>query len=166
MSQALSYRLRAAASADVPQILELIRGLAEYEKLSDKCVVEAAQLEEHLFGPRPVVEAWVVQGATPQLLGFALFYVNFSTFLGKPGLYLEDLYVRPEARGHGIGGALMRKLAQIAVDRDYGRFEWSVLDWNIPAIRFYETLGATRHAEWNLCRLTGHQLRQVARTDR
>jgi GNAT superfamily N-acetyltransferase len=157
-----SYRLRPAAPPDVPQIIELIRGLAEYEDLSDMCVVTGPQLQAHLFGARPVVEAWVAEGEPPHLLGFALFFTSFSTFLGKPGLYLEDLFVRPEARGRGIGRALMLKLAGLCVERDYGRFEWSVLDWNTPAIRFYQGLGAEMLPIWNVCRLTGQQLEQVA----
>lgn len=161
-AQTSPFRLRPAAAPDVEQILELIRGLAEYEQLSEQCVVSADQLREHLFGERPVAEAWVAEAREQQLVGFALFFTSFSTFLGKPGLFLEDLYVVPRARGQGVGHALMLKLARIAVERDYGRFEWNVLDWNARAIRFYEQLGASLMPQWRGCRLTGPQLLQVA----
>jgi GNAT superfamily N-acetyltransferase len=160
------FSLRPAAAADVPQILQLIRGLAEYEKLAHACVVTEAQLHEQLFGPRPAAEVVVAHRdrETPtKLIGFALFFVNFSTFLGKPGLYLEDLFVLPEARGQGVGRALMQQLAGLAVERDYGRFEWSVLDWNAPALGFYQQLGATVLPDWRRCQLTGPELRRAAK---
>jgi len=157
--------LRAAVPADVPEVLALIRGLAEYEKLLDQCVITAEQVRDQLFGPRPAAEAWVAQAEHGKLVGFALFFTTFSTFLGKPGLHLEDLFVVPEARGKGIGRALMLRLARIAVERDYGRFEWNVLDWNAPAIRFYQQLGASILPDWKLCRLTGQELKRVGELD-
>jgi GNAT superfamily N-acetyltransferase len=162
----LACTLRPAESADVPQILGLIRGLAAYEKLLDACIITEAQLHEQLFGKKPAAETWVAQLAAGQLVGFALFFTSFSTFLGKPGLYLEDLFVVPEARGQGVGRALMLQLARIAVERDYGRFEWSVLDWNAPAIGFYKQLGASLLPDWRICRLTGQELIRVATLDR
>lgn len=161
-----AFTIRPAGPADVPAVLQLIRGLAEYEKLQESCVVTEAQLHEQLFGARPAAEAWVAQVAPDRLVGFALFFTSFSTFLGKKGLYLEDLFVVPEARGQGVGRALMLRLARIALERDYGRFEWSVLDWNAPAIRFYEQLGASLLPQWRICRLTGQELIHVATMDR
>ncbi|HTU58876.1 MAG TPA: GNAT family N-acetyltransferase [Polyangiales bacterium] len=165
-SASLAFTLRPAAPADVPAVLQLIRGLAEYEKLMEECVISEAQLREQLFGARPAAEAWVAQVAPDRLVGFALFFTTFSTFLGKQGLYLEDLFVVPEARAHGVGRALMLRLARIAVERDYGRFEWSVLDWNEPAIGFYKQLGASMLPDWRRCRLTGQELIHVATLDR
>jgi GNAT superfamily N-acetyltransferase len=158
--------IRPAAATDLPEVLQLIRGLAAYEKLEDECVITEAQLREQLFGARPTAEAWVAQVAQGQLVGFALFFTSFSTFLGKPGLYLEDLFVVPEARGQGVGRALMLQLARIAMERDYGRFEWTVLDWNAPAIGFYKQLGASLLPDWRRCRLTGQELISVASLDR
>lgn len=160
-----AFTIRPAAPADVPAVLQLIRGLAEYEKLQEQCVVTEAQLREQLFGAVPAAEAWVAQLAPDRLVGFALFFTSFSTFLGKRGLYLEDLFVVPEARGQGVGRALMLTLARIAVERDYGRFEWSVLDWNAPAVGFYKQLGASLLPEWRICRLTGQELMHVATLD-
>jgi GNAT superfamily N-acetyltransferase len=162
----LAFSIRPAGPADVPEVLQLIRGLAEYEKLQDACVVSEAQLHAQLFGAQPAAEAWVAQTAANKLVGFALFFTSFSTFLGKRGLYLEDLFVIPEARARGVGRALMLRLARIAVERDYGRFEWSVLDWNAPAISFYKQLGASLLPDWRRCRLTGQELRHVATLDR
>lgn len=162
----LAFTIRPAGPADVPAVLQLIRGLADYEKLRDACVVTEAQLREQLFGAQPAAEAWVAQVAPDRLVGFALFFTSFSTFLGKKGLYLEDLFVVPEARAKGVGRALMLRLARIAVERDYGRFEWSVLDWNAPAIGFYKQLGASLLPDWRICRLTGQELRHVATLDR
>ena len=134
--------LRPATRADIPQILDFIRGLAEYEKLAHEAVATPALLEQHLFGPRPAAEVVIAEAdGTPA--GFALFFHSFSTFLGQPGLYLEDLFVYPRYRGLGLGKRLMVHLARLAVERGCGRFEWSVLDWNTPAIGFYESLGAT-----------------------
>ena len=134
--------IRLATPADVPVIAELIRALAEYEKLLHEVVLEESALRAHLFGPRPYAEVLIAEDEG-QAVGFALFFHNFSTFLAKPGLYLEDLFVRPEARGRGHGKALLARLAKLAVERGCGRFEWSVLDWNENAIRFYKGMGAS-----------------------
>lgn len=157
MTQA-SFRLRPAEPRDAAQVVELIAALAEYEKLSHLVQITPEALARHLFGERPVAEALVAESEPGTLIGFALYFTNFSTFLGKPGLYLEDLFVRPEQRGHGVGRALLEALARIALERDYGRVEWSVLDWNAPAIGFYEQLGASVLPEWRICRLTGAAL--------
>lgn len=157
MTQA-SFRLRPAEPRDAAQVVELIAALAEYEKLSHLVQITPEALTRHLFGERPVAEALVAESEPGTLIGFALYFTNFSTFLGKPGLYLEDLFVRPEQRGHGVGRALLEALARIALERDYGRVEWSVLDWNAPAIGFYEQLGASVLPEWRICRLTGAAL--------
>lgn len=154
--------LRPATRADIPQILVLIRGLAEYEKLAHEAVATPALLETHLFGERPAAEVVIAEvDGTPA--GFALFFVSFSTFLGQPGLYLEDLFVLPDHRG--LGKRLMVHLARLAVSRGYGRFEWSVLDWNEPAIRFYRRLGAVGLDDWTVQRVTGDALRALARDD-
>jgi GNAT superfamily N-acetyltransferase len=162
----LAFTIRPAGPEDVPAVLQLIRGLAEYEKLLHECVITEAQVREQLFGAKPAAEAWVAQVAPGRLVGFALFFTTFSTFLGQRGLYLEDLFVVPEARAQGVGRALMLRLARIAVERDYGRFEWSVLDWNEPAIGFYKQLGASVLPDWRRCRLTGQELIHVATLDR
>jgi GNAT superfamily N-acetyltransferase len=148
---------RPATPADLPAIVGLIRELAVFEQLEHLVVVTPESLLPHLFGARPAAEAVVVEmdGA---VVAFALFFTNFSTFLGKPGLYLEDLYVQPAFRGRGLGKALLKHLGALAVSRDCGRFEWSVLDWNENAIRFYEKMGATVMAEWRICRVTGAAL--------
>lgn len=153
--------IRPATPADVPTIVALIRALAEYEKLSFEVVLDEAKLREHLFGPRPYAEAIMaeVEGAS---VGFALFFHNYSTFEGKPGIYLEDLYVMPEYRGRGLGKALLVALAKLAVERDCGRVEWSVLDWNEPSIRFYESLGSVAKKEWIIYRTTGESLKRLA----
>ncbi|HNJ83772.1 MAG TPA: GNAT family N-acetyltransferase [Piscinibacter sp.] len=153
------FLLRAAEPRDVNAIVGLIGELAEFEKLSHLLQVTPETLHPHLFGERPVVEAQVAQ-LDGEVVGFALFFTNFSTFLSKPGLYLEDLYVRPALRGRGIGEALLSRLAAIAVERGYGRFEWSVLDWNSNAIRFYEKMGATVLPDWRICRITGDALQR------
>lgn len=153
--------IRGAEPRDVPAIIGLIRELAEFEKLLHLVRVEATQLQQHLFGPKPVVEALVAE-QHGTVVGFALFFTNYSTFLGKPGLYLEDLCVRSAQRGQGIGEALMTRLARIANERDYGRFEWCVLDWNADALRFYRRLGADVMPDWRLCRLTGEALRRFS----
>ena len=152
--------LRAAEPRDVPAIVGLVRELAEFEKLTHLVEVTPQRLHTHLFGDRPVAEA-VVAEVSGQVVGFALFFTNFSTFLGRPGLYLEDLYVQPAQRGAGIGQALLRHLAALANQRGCGRFEWSVLDWNVDAIRFYEKMGATLLREWRICRVTGEALRNL-----
>ena len=156
--------LRPATRADIPQILDFIRGLAEYEKLAHEAVATPALLETHLFGERPVAEV-VIAEADGVPAGFALFFHSFSTFLGQPGLYLEDLFVLPSHRGLGIGRRLMVHLAQVAVARGCGRFEWSVLDWNAPALRLYRSLGAVGLDEWTVQRVTGDALRALARGD-
>jgi GNAT superfamily N-acetyltransferase len=151
----------AATAGDVPEILELITGLAVYEKLAHEVVATEADLRRWLFGVRPMAEVLLARedGGT---IGFALFFHNFSTFLGRPGLYLEDLFVVPEARGRGVGRALLARLAAVAVERGCGRLEWSVLDWNAPAVGFYERMGARVMSEWRICRLTGEALDRVA----
>lgn len=156
-----NFLLRAAHVGDVPAILGLIRDLAVYEKLLHEVVATEAMLEAQLFGDRPTAEV-VIAEREGVAVGFALFFTNFSTFLAKPGLYLEDLYVKPEYRGFGIGKALLKRLAAIAVERDYGRFEWSVLDWNEPSIQFYLAQGAKPMDEWTVYRVTGDALRELA----
>jgi GNAT superfamily N-acetyltransferase len=149
--------IRIAGAEDAALILEFIRGLAEYEKLSQECVASEEALRRTLFGPRPYAEVLIAEQAG-RPAGFALFFHNYSTFLAKPGIYLEDLYVVPELRGLGIGKALLLQLARIAVERDCGRLEWSVLDWNEPAIGFYKKLGAVAMEEWTIFRLSGPAL--------
>lgn len=153
--------IRPATAADCPIILAFIRELAEYEKLLHEVVADEAALRDKLFGPRPAAEVLIAEVAG-EPVGFALFFTTFSTFLAKPGLYLEDLFVRPAARGKGVGAALMVALARIAVERDYGRFEWAVLDWNEPAIKFYASLGATPQTQWTVNRVSGDSLRALA----
>lgn len=155
------YTLRPATPADVPAIVGLIRELAEFEKLTHLCVVTPELLAPQLFGPRPAAEA-VVAEADGRVVAFALFFTNFSTFLAKPGLYLEDLYVQPAHRGSGLGTALLKYLGALAVQRGCGRFEWSVLDWNVNAIALYEKMGATVMPEWRICRVTGPALQAFA----
>ena len=152
------FALRAAELRDVASIVQLIRELAEFERLTHLLQVTPERLHPHLFGENPVAEAMVaeVQG---QVVAFALFFTNFSTFLAQPGLYLEDLFVRPEHRGAGIGEALLTRLAALTVERGYGRFEWSVLDWNENAIRFYRRMGATVMPDWRICRIAGDALK-------
>jgi len=150
-------RILPATERDVPVLLELIRGLADYERLRDQCVATEDQLRKTLFGENPAAEA-LLAFVDERPVGFALFFTNYSTFLAKPGIYLEDLFVRPDARGQGIGKALLVKIAQIAAERGCGRVEWSVLDWNEPAIRFYQSLGAVAMSEWTIFRLTGESL--------
>ena len=154
-------RIERATERDVPLILRLINGLAEYEKLAHEVTATEAGLRETLFGARPAADVIIgYTGDTP--VGFALFFPNYSTFLGKPGLYLEDLFVLPEWRGHGFGRGLLTQLAKIAVERGCGRFEWSVLDWNEPAIGFYKSLGATLMDGWSIFRVTGDALTKLA----
>jgi GNAT superfamily N-acetyltransferase len=157
----MPVRIEPATVADVPVILELIRGLAEYEKLAHTVIATEDALRQTLFGPRPAAEVLLAFDAT-EPVGFALFFPNYSTFLAKPGLYLEDLFVKPHARGQGIGLALLTRLAAIARDRDCGRMEWSVLDWNEPAIGFYKKLGAVLMNEWWIFRLTGDAIGKLA----
>ncbi|WP_437836688.1 N-acetyltransferase family protein [Sorangium sp. So ce1153] len=153
--------IRPATAADIPTIARLIRLLAEYERLAHEVVFDERELEANLFGPRPAAEV-VLAEAEGTAVGFALFFQSFSTFLGKPGLYLEDLFVLPEHRGEGHGKALLVHLARLAVERGCGRFEWSVLDWNEPAIGFYRKLGAKPMDEWTVQRLTGEALARLA----
>ena len=157
-----SALLRAAEPRDVPAIVGLIRELADFEKLTHLVEVTPQSLHPQLFGERPAAES-VVAEREGEVIGFALFFTNFSTFLGKPGLYLEDLYVQPAHRGSGVGQALLTHLADLANQRGHGRFEWSVLDWNVDAIRFYERMGATLMPEWRLCRVSGEALRSFGR---
>jgi GNAT superfamily N-acetyltransferase len=161
MSDPSSFAIRSAISTDVSVIFSLIQALAEYEGLSHAVMGSAERLEEHLFGSRPCVEAIVAQSSN-QVIGFALFFSNYSTFLTQPGLYLEDLFVLPEYRGKGVGKALLSRLAQLAISRDCGRLEWSVLDWNEPAIEFYQRMGATVLPNWRICRVTGEAIAQMA----
>lgn len=157
----MTLRLRPAARDDVPLILDLIRALADYEKLAHECVASADALAATLFGEHPAAGV-VIAECDGEAAGFALFFTSYSTFLARPGLYLEDLFVYPHRRGRGVGLALMRHLARLAVERGYGRFEWSVLDWNAPAIAFYRRLGAVPMDGWTVQRLTGDALRALA----
>jgi GNAT superfamily N-acetyltransferase len=157
-----AHTLRAARPEDLPAIVGLITELAVFEKLEHLVVVTPESLQPHLFGTRPVAEA-VVGEVDGRVVAFALFFTNFSTFLGQPGLYLEDLYVQPAHRGTGLGKALLQHLGALAVERGCGRFEWSVLDWNEHAIRFYEKMGATVMPDWRICRVTGEALARLVR---
>lgn len=154
-------RIAAAREEDVPVILELIKALAEYERLTEQAVATEQDLHSALFGPRPAAEV-ILAFAGDEPVGFALFFQNFSTFLGRPGVYLEDLFVVPGWRRRGVGRRLLAHLARIALERKCGRMEWSVLDWNHTAIAFYERLGASLLDDWRLCRLTGDALERVA----
>lgn len=153
--------LRPATAADVPQILAFIRGLAEYERLLHEVVATEDGLRQALFGPRPYAEVVLAEDAGVPV-GFALFFHTFSTFLGQPGIYLEDLFVIPDARGRGVGKALLAELARLAIARGCGRVEWAVLDWNTPAIGFYDSLGARPNEDWTVYRLTGAPLAALA----
>ncbi len=160
-----SVRIVPATSDHAPLILQFICKLAEYEKLSHEVVADESGLREYLFGQRPAAEvllAWLDERA----VGFALFFTSFSTFVGRPGIYLEDLFVDPDLRGLGIGKALLRHLAQLVVERDYGRLEWAVLDWNQPSIDFYRSLGAKPLDAWTTYRLTGDALHLLASGDK
>jgi GNAT superfamily N-acetyltransferase len=153
--------VRVATADDVPDIMRFIRELAEYEHLSHEVVATEDDLRRELFCEDPVPRALIGE-IDGKAAGFALYFLNFSTFLGKPGIYLEDLFVRKAARGCGLGRALLRRLARIAADAGYGRVEWSVLDWNEPAIEFYKQLGAVPMDEWTVFRLTGDSLKEFA----
>ena len=154
------FSIRRARPDDAPIILELIKGLAEYEKLAHEVVATEDRLRETLFGDHPFAEVIIgEEDGTPA--GFALFFHNYSTFLGKPGIYLEDLFVKPKYRGKGYGKALLIHLAKLAVERNCGRLEWSVLDWNEPAIGFYKSIGAVPLDEWTVFRLTGNALNEL-----
>src|SRR5688572_15599544 len=155
-------RIEKAIPGDVPLILEFRRKLAEYEKLSDSVEATEEGLRETLFGPNPSAHALLAyDGDEP--VGFAIYFFNYSTFVGRPGLYLEDLFVRPEARGKGFGRALLQHLAGIAVENNCGRMEWAVLNWNEPAIGFYKSLGADPMIDWTVFRLSGKALDDLAR---
>jgi GNAT superfamily N-acetyltransferase len=162
MASSSSHLLRAAEPRDAAAIVGLIHELAAFEKLSHLCLASAETLAPHLFGDKPVAECVVgeVQG---EVVAFALFFTNFSTFLAKPGLYLEDLYIQPAHRGNGLGKALLEHLGRLAAERGCGRFEWCVLDWNERAIRFYEGMGATLMPDWRLCRISGERLAALAK---
>ncbi|WNG20162.1 GNAT family N-acetyltransferase [Cystobacter fuscus] len=153
--------IRSATPEDVPVIARLIRALAEYEKLSHQAVLKEEDLKRHLFGERPHAEVVLAEEAGT-VVGFALFFHTYSTFLARPSLYLEDLFVLPEHRGGGHGKGLLSHLARLAVERGCGRFEWSVLDWNAPAIAFYESVGAVPMSDWTVFRLTGEALTRLA----
>jgi GNAT superfamily N-acetyltransferase len=157
----MEITIREATAADVPLILQFIRGLAEYERLADKVTASEAGLRQSLFGPRPAAEVAIAE-AGREPVGFALFFHNYSTFLGQRGLYLEDLFVKPEWRHRGVGRRLLAHLAHLAVERQCGRFEWAVLDWNDPAIQFYRSLGAQPLDDWTVFRVTGEALAALA----
>jgi GNAT superfamily N-acetyltransferase len=156
-----NLEIGSATAADVPLILTLINELADYEKLRHESIATEASIHQALFGPKPRAET-VIARCDGEPAGFALFFHNFSTFLGKPGLYLEDLFVRPAYRGRAIGKSLLKYLAALAVERDCGRFQWQVLDWNRPARDFYESLGAQADAAWVNYRMTGGALLRLA----
>ena len=164
----MRHVVRAARESDVPLLLALIRELAEYEKLGHHVVADETLLRRNLFGERAYAEALIAEtpldGGPPATLGFALWFHNFSTFLARPGLYLEDLYVRPVARGQGIGRSLLAHLARIAVERDCGRLEWWVLDWNESAIGFYRRIGAEPMDDWTVYRVSDEALTRLADT--
>jgi GNAT superfamily N-acetyltransferase len=157
----MTIRIEPATPADVPTILQLVRELAQFERLLHEVTATEAQLREELFGPKPRAEV-VMARIGEEVAGFALYFHNFSTFLGKAGLYLEDLYVREKFRGHGCGAALLQYLARLAVERRCGRFEWWVLNWNQRAIDFYKSLGAVAMDEWTVYRVTGDALTRLA----
>jgi GNAT superfamily N-acetyltransferase len=159
------FAIREATADDVALILRFIRELAEYERMLDRCIATEDRVRETLFGARRYAEVIIAEkDGTP--IGFAVFYHNYSTFLARPGIYLEDLYVTPEARGHGCGKALLARLAQIALERESGRVEWAVLDWNAPSIAFYESIGAVPLDEWRTFRLIGDPLERLAAGER
>lgn len=157
--------LRTAIETDVPAILELIEALADYERMRDECVATDAALRATLFGAAPKAEVILAETSGGDVAGFALFCSNYSTFLAQPGLWLEDLFVKPQFRGLGIGKHLLAHLARLAVERDCGRVEWAVLDWNAPSIGFYESLGARGMTEWTTYRLTGDAMTTLAASE-
>jgi GNAT superfamily N-acetyltransferase len=162
MTRVAGFEIRAATEQDVALVLSFIRELAAYEELESQVVADEELLREHLFGSRPAAEALIGElGGEPA--AFALFFQNFSTFLGRPGIYLEDLFVRPQHRGRGLGTALLSHLARLSRDRGLGRLEWAVLDWNEPAIRFYRKLGAVPMDAWTVFRLSGDALTDLAK---
>jgi GNAT superfamily N-acetyltransferase len=157
----IARMIRPAIADDLPTIARLIRALADYERLAELVVFDEDQLRQHLFGPRPYAEVLLAEDEGV-VVGFALFFHSFSTFLGRPGIYLEDLFVEPDHRGRGHGKGLLAALARLAIDRGCGRVEWAVLDWNEPSIRFYQSLGATPNSEWIVYRLSGDALQNLA----
>jgi GNAT superfamily N-acetyltransferase len=158
------FEIRIAKKGDALLILSFIKALAEYEKLSEMVTATVSDIEKYIFSDKPVAEVIIGEyEGTP--VGFALYFYNFSTFLGKPGIYLEDLYVHESMRGKGFGKELLKYIAKLAVDKGYGRFEWNVLDWNTPSIEFYKSLGAEIKKEWLLNRLTGEALKKLALDD-
>jgi GNAT superfamily N-acetyltransferase len=158
----MNATIRSATEVDVSVLLAFIRELADYEKLTREVSATEEQLRATLFGPRPFAEA-LIACADDEPVGFALFFHNYSTFLARPGLYLEDLYVRPSYRGKGLGKLLLTTAARIAVERGCGRYEWTVLDWNKPSIDFYESLGAEMKSDWRIMRVTGAALERMAK---
>ncbi|MBV8781877.1 MAG: GNAT family N-acetyltransferase [Phycisphaerae bacterium] len=154
--------IRIAKPDDLPAIISLIRALAEYEHLSHEVTLDESAMREHLFGPRPYAEV-LIAIERGEVVGFALYFFNYSTFLGKPGIYLEDLFVEPAHRGRGHGTAILVQLASIAIERGFGRVEWSVLDWNAPSIAFYKKLGAIPMDDWTVYRVTGDALQNLAK---
>lgn len=156
------FMIRFAEPSDSTVLFALIQGLAEYEKLSAAVTGNAEALKEHLFGEQQYIQA-ILAEVSGQAVGFALFFYNYSTFLTKPGIYLEDIFVLPEYRRQGIGKALLTRLAKIAVERNCGRLEWSVLDWNLPAQEFYRSMGADILEDWRICRVTAEALTQLAK---
>ena len=156
-----NIRIRKAKERDLPLILDFIEGLAEYERLRDSCVATEAKLKQTLFGDRPAAEV-IIASVDETPMGFALFFHNYSTFLAQRGIYLEDLFVKPEGRGHGVGYALLSELARIAIERDCGRLEWAVLDWNQLAIDFYTRIGAKPLSDWQIFRMTDGPLHELA----
>jgi GNAT superfamily N-acetyltransferase len=163
VSNVRSFRIIPATAGDIVDLHALVRALAEYERLTDLCTSTERDLGDALFGPRPVAEAMIARldGKSQDCIGFALFFHTYSTFLGRRSLWLEDLFVKPAHRGAGVGRALLSRLAVVARERDCGRFEWSVLDWNRSAIAFYEGIGATVLSDWRIARLTGEALAQL-----
>lgn len=157
MNTTINVKLRAAGTSDVPLILQLIHELAEFEHLRHEVTATEAQLRDHLFGAHPYAEV-LLAFADDQPAGFALYFHNYSTFMGKPGIYLEDLYVRDAFRGAGVGSTLLKAVAELAIKRGCGRYEWSVLNWNKRAIDFYEKMGALPMSEWTVYRLNGDAL--------
>jgi GNAT superfamily N-acetyltransferase len=160
----MTFRISAARPQDAGIVVDLVRQLAEYEKLSHLVVATEERVREELFGPRPVIECvlgWEDEGGQARPVGFALYFHNYSTFLARRGVYLEDLFVVPAARGRGYGKALLRHVARLAVERGCGRFEWSVLDWNQPAIDFYRAMGAEVLPDWRICRVSGAALARL-----
>jgi GNAT superfamily N-acetyltransferase len=154
--------LRRAREADLETIISLVRALADYEREPEAVRIDRDEFVRNLFGPHPYAEVILAEDEASEIVGFALFFHNFSTWTGKPGIWLEDLFVRPEQRGRGHGRALLAELARIAVERGCGRFEWSVLDWNEPSIRFYHAMGARPMDEWTIYRVDGEALARLA----